>query len=124
MNAVYISHIFFLNFSACLVSVTSKSGVLHDLSDAFMFGTSFSSSIDGTPPLSSVGDPCADDAPPGAALGEQVVAVSAVVSSSSAASTSMADILSYRTCLPRSVSGSGEVRDWWREQVGYDSGTE
>ena len=40
------------------------------------------------------------------------------------ASTSMADVLSYRTCLPRSLSGSGEVRDWWREQVGYDSGSE
>lgn len=51
-------------------------------------------------------------------------AAATAVSSSSATSTSMADVLSYRTCLPRSVSGSGEVRDWWREQVGYDSGTE
>ncbi|XP_076062886.1 sodium leak channel non-selective protein na isoform X5 [Oratosquilla oratoria] len=34
------------------------------------------------------------------------------------------DISSNKTALPRSASGSGEVRDWWREQVGYDSGSD
>ncbi|KAG0726444.1 Sodium leak channel non-selective protein [Chionoecetes opilio] len=29
-----------------------------------------------------------------------------------------------KAVLPRSASGSGEVRDWWREQVGYNSGSE
>ncbi|KAK7076029.1 hypothetical protein SK128_019150 [Halocaridina rubra] len=35
-----------------------------------------------------------------------------------------ADITSNKTALPRSASGSGEVRDWWREQVGYNSGSD
>lgn len=29
-----------------------------------------------------------------------------------------------KAVLPRSASGSGEVRDWWREQVGYNSGSD
>ncbi|KAF2353879.1 hypothetical protein FHG87_015364, partial [Trinorchestia longiramus] len=61
---------------------------------------------------------------PGAASASGTTTSTVDGSSAAVASTSMADILSYRTCLPRSVSGSGEVRDWWREQVGYDSGTE
>ncbi|KAK8723686.1 hypothetical protein OTU49_011492 [Cherax quadricarinatus] len=34
------------------------------------------------------------------------------------------DITSNKAVLPRSASGSGEVRDWWREQVGYNSGSD
>ncbi|RXG67648.1 Sodium leak channel non-selective protein [Armadillidium vulgare] len=34
------------------------------------------------------------------------------------------DITCNKTSLPRSASGSGEVREWWKEQVGYDSGCE
>lgn len=34
------------------------------------------------------------------------------------------DITSNKAVLPRSASGSGEVREWWREQVGYNSGSE
>ncbi|CAL4058549.1 unnamed protein product, partial [Meganyctiphanes norvegica] len=34
------------------------------------------------------------------------------------------DINSNKAVLPRSASGSGEVRDWWREQVGYNSGSD
>lgn len=34
------------------------------------------------------------------------------------------DISSNKAVLPRSASGSGEVRDWWRQQVDYDSGSD
>ncbi|XP_042222016.1 sodium leak channel non-selective protein-like isoform X1 [Homarus americanus] len=34
------------------------------------------------------------------------------------------DITSNKAVLPRSASGSGEVREWWREQVGYNSGSD
>ncbi|XP_064105310.1 sodium leak channel NALCN-like isoform X1 [Macrobrachium nipponense] len=36
----------------------------------------------------------------------------------------ISDITSNKAVLPRSASGSGEVRDWWREQVGYNSGSD
>ena len=31
------------------------------------------------------------------------------------------DITSNRAILPRSASGFGEVREWWKEQSGYSS---